>query len=123
MCRLNKIVMIGLINTLRNFLRNLDLLFVFILILISLWLDCRLSSCFITMGKSSFLRLIIKNKGFKVDIIPKVVDNSKLNNFQYVDSGIKLGDLIDSTDLNAYRKDSFVWIDKQLTSLLEKYQL
>lgn len=58
-------------------------------------------------------------KGFKVSILPKVVDNKLLSDFEYIDSGIKLIDLIEnSIDLINYRKDSFEWIYKQYMDLV-----
>ncbi len=65
-----------------------------------------------------------KEKGFNVSILPKIVDNSYLTNFEYFDSGIRLKDLVDnSIDLINYRKGSFEWIYKQYQELIVKYEL
>jgi hypothetical protein len=52
----------------------------------------------------------LERKGVKVSFIPKVVDNEKLNAFQYIDSGVVIDDLIQSIDLINYRKNEFEWI-------------
>ena len=63
-------------------------------------------------------------KGFKVSIQPKVVDNEILKDFEYVDSGIKLNDLIDnSLNLINYQKEEFEWIYKKYQGLIQKYNL
>lgn len=65
-----------------------------------------------------------EEKGFKVLIAPKIVDNVLLSGFEFVDSGIKLNDLLEkSIDLHNYRKDSFLWIHKQYQELIDKYRL
>lgn len=65
-----------------------------------------------------------KNKGFKVSILPKIVDSELLGNYEYVDSGVKLSDLIENSfDLISYRKEPFDWIYKQYIELLQKYDL
>src|SRR5690606_7222639 len=65
-----------------------------------------------------------KNKGFKVSILPKIVDSELLGNYEYVDSGVKLSDLIENSfDLISYRKEPFDWIYKRYIELLQKYDL
>ncbi|GAB1856142.1 hypothetical protein MHTCC0001_09770 [Flavobacteriaceae bacterium MHTCC 0001] len=65
-----------------------------------------------------------KSKGFKVSILPKIVNSELLSKYEYVDGGVKLSDLIEnSLDLINYRKEPFDWIYKQYIELLEKYNL
>ncbi|KFF11149.1 hypothetical protein [Flavobacterium hydatis] len=63
-------------------------------------------------------------KGFQVLIAPKVTDNSLMKAFEYVDSGVKLNDLLDkSIDLHSYRKHSFEYIYQQYQELITKHKL
>lgn len=49
-----------------------------------------------------------RNKGNKVYILPKVIDNELLDSYGYLDSGLKLTDLIDnSVDLVNYQSKEF----------------
>ncbi|NAS30584.1 hypothetical protein GTQ40_06350 [Flavobacteriaceae bacterium R38] len=65
-----------------------------------------------------------KNKGFKVSILPKIVNSELLSNYEYVDGGVKLSDLIEnSLDLINYRKKPFDWIYKQYIELLQEHDL
>lgn len=79
------------------------------------------------LGSISSMFYHLKNhikKGYKVSIFPKVVDNTILKNFEYVDSGLKLQDVIDkSTRLIHYQKDVFKWIYKQYIELVDKYDI
>jgi len=66
----------------------------------------------------------LKERGFKVDILPKIADTSLINDFEYIDSGIKLQDLLnDSIDLINYRKEKFSEIYKEYIRLIEKHNL
>lgn len=66
----------------------------------------------------------LKNRGFQVDILPKIAETSLMSDFEYLDSGIKLQDLIDnSIDLINYREKSFSWIYQEYQRLLEKHKL
>lgn len=66
----------------------------------------------------------LKERGFKVDILPKIADTSLINDFEYLDSGIKLQDLLnDSIDLINYRKEKFSEIYKEYIRLIEKHNL
>ncbi|RKR08896.1 hypothetical protein C8C83_0491 [Flavobacterium sp. 90] len=66
----------------------------------------------------------LKERGFKVDILPKIADTSLINDFEYIDSGIKLQDLLnDSIDLINYRKEKFSEIYKEHIRLIEKHNL
>jgi hypothetical protein len=63
----------------------------------------------------------LREKGIKVNIIPKVVDNDKLTAFQYVDSGMTIDQIIsDSTDLINYEKGEFVHIKKTFDEILHE---
>ena len=65
-----------------------------------------------------------KERGYRVSIIPKVVDNKLLDDFEYVDSNVKLSNLIEnSIDLINYRKNSFEWIFRKYAELMRKYKL
>lgn len=80
-------------------------------------------------GLSSTGSLIYKlknhiEKGYKVSILPKVINNKLLHDYGYYDSNIKLTDLLDnSIDLINYKKGSFKWIYKQYQELLQKYMI
>lgn len=66
----------------------------------------------------------LKERGFKVDILPKIADTSLINDFEYIDSGIKLQDLLnDSIDLINFRKEKFSEIYKEYIRLIEKHNL
>lgn len=79
------------------------------------------------LGNTSSMLFHFKNhkkKGFKVSILPKIVDSELLANYEYVDSGVKLSDLIENSfDLINYRKEPFDWIYKKYIELLHKYDL
>ncbi|MCL6220418.1 hypothetical protein [Zunongwangia pacifica] len=65
-----------------------------------------------------------REKGYEVSLLPKIVENKLLSDYEFVDSGIKLTDLTEnSIDLINYRKESFKWIYKQYNELLSKYEL
>lgn len=65
-----------------------------------------------------------KNKGFNVSIVPKIVDNNLLNNFEYIDGGVNLNILLEnSTDLILYRKNEFKWIYSQYQKLIKELHL
>ena len=65
-----------------------------------------------------------KSQGYKVSVIPLVVENELLNGFQFFDSQITLTTLLDDNiDLILYRKNQFEWIYhnyKQLENEFEK---
>lgn len=66
----------------------------------------------------------LKERGFQVEILPKIVRTSLMSDFEYLDSGIKLQDLLDSSiDLINYRKESFSWIYQEYQRLVEKHKL
>lgn len=66
----------------------------------------------------------LKYSGFQVDILPKITDNSLMSDFEYLDSGIKLQDLLDnSIDLINYRNESFSWIYQEYQRQLKKHKL
>lgn len=63
-------------------------------------------------------------KGYKVSVVPKVIPNKFLRDFQYFDSGLKINNLLEnSIDLINYRKGSFIWIYKKYQELMDEYQL
>lgn len=63
-------------------------------------------------------------KGYKVSILPKVVENKLLYDYEYCDSNIKLSDLLEnSIDLINYQKDVFKWIYQQYQELLQKHNI
>lgn len=65
-----------------------------------------------------------KDKGFAVSIRPMIVNNELLNGFEYVDSGVKLTDLLDNPiELMNYQKGPFKWIYNQYAELIEKYDV
>lgn len=65
-----------------------------------------------------------KNKGYTVSIRPLIIENDLLNGFEYVDSGVKLMDLLDDPiELIHYQKGPFKWIYKQYVELIEKHNL
>ncbi|MGB3468645.1 MAG: hypothetical protein WBA74_25395 [Cyclobacteriaceae bacterium] len=88
------------------------------------------SGCFALQGSGGGLsntRLLMyylqlhREKGFKVYVVPKVVDNQLLDSFEYTDSGTTLSDILhNSTDLINYQKNQFKWIYKQYLYLIEK---
>lgn len=79
------------------------------------------------LGNTSSLIYYLRKhieKGYKVSILPKVVDNKLLFDYEYCDSNIKLSDLLEnSIDLINYQKDSFKWIYKQYQELLQKHKI
>jgi hypothetical protein len=91
------------------------------------FVDFALEGCGGGLNNTSLILKNLKNlrkKGFKVSVLPKVIDNELLNNFEFVDSGTKLIDLVEnSTDLINYRNDAFEWIFKQYSELILKYGL
>jgi len=63
----------------------------------------------------------LSRKGIQVNIIPKVVANDLIHEFEYADSGVTLSDLIEkSIDLVNYRKGSFEWIYKQYNEIMNE---
>lgn len=65
-----------------------------------------------------------KNKGYNVAILPKVIESTYLDDFQYLDSNVKLETLLEnSIDLINYRKGKLDWIFKEYIRLLNKYSL
>jgi len=65
-----------------------------------------------------------REKGYEISLLPKIVENKLLNDYEFVDSGIKLTDLTEnSIDLINYRKEAFECIYKQYNELLSKYGL
>ena len=79
------------------------------------------------LGKTETLFHFLKlhfDKGFKVSVIPKVVNSQILNDFQYFDSGLKYQDLVDSSiDLVNYRKGSLEYVFRQYSKLIKTYEL
>lgn len=66
----------------------------------------------------------LREKGIKVNIIPKVIDNEVISGFQYFDSGINLEYLLEkSIDLINYRKGSFLNIYKQINEITTEASL
>lgn len=66
----------------------------------------------------------LKDKGFQVDILPKIAETSLMSDFEYLDSRIKLQDLLDnSIDLINYRNESFSWIYQEYQRLIKKHKL
>ncbi|WP_293688948.1 MULTISPECIES: hypothetical protein [unclassified Spirosoma] len=64
----------------------------------------------------------LKNKGYKVYITSRVIDNELLKAYQYIDSNIKLKDLLEnSIKLVNYRKNEFIYIHKKFNELATKY--
>jgi len=65
-----------------------------------------------------------KDKGYQIHMRPLIVDNELLRNFEFIDSGTKLSDLINnSTDLDLYSKESFKWIHNQYRVMVLKHDL
>lgn len=65
-----------------------------------------------------------KNEGYNVTILPKIIESTYLDDFQYLDSNVKFDTLLEnSIDLINYRKGEFVWIFKEYIRLLNKYSL
>lgn len=65
-----------------------------------------------------------KKKGYNVNIIPLIIENELLSNFEFVDSGVTLSNLLEnSIPLINYRKDSFNWIYNQYNKLIDEYEL
>jgi hypothetical protein len=65
-----------------------------------------------------------REKGYEVSLLPKIVENELLSNYEFVDSGIKLTDLTEnSISLINYRKEAFEWIYKQYNELVVEYGL
>lgn len=65
-----------------------------------------------------------KKKNYKVNIIPLVIENELLSDFEFVDSGVTLSNLLEnSIPLINYRKDSFDWIYNQYNKLIDEYEL
>ncbi|MFS4494707.1 hypothetical protein [Maribacter sp. 2308TA10-17] len=65
-------------------------------------------------------------RGYKVSVVPKLVDSEILSNFQFADSGLRLMDLIEhpkTIDLANYRKDQFAEIHETYVELTEDYGL
>ncbi len=66
----------------------------------------------------------LQERGYKVHLVPKVVDTNLLRSFEYTDSGTTLENLLkNSIDLINYRKGKFEWIHKQYQQLVDKYKL
>lgn len=86
-----------------------------------------LEGCGGGLGNTSSLIYNLKKhieKGYKVSILPKVVDNKLLYDYEYCDSNINLSDLLEnSIDLINYRKDAFKWIYKQYQEILQKHKI
>lgn len=86
-----------------------------------------LEGCGGGLGNTSSLIYNLKKhieKGYKVSILPKVIDNKLLYDYEYCDSNINLSDLLEnSIDLINYRKDAFKWIYKQYQELLQKHKI
>jgi hypothetical protein len=65
-----------------------------------------------------------KQKGYNVNMLPMVIESELLENFEYVDSGVTLSNLLENAiPLINYRKDSFEWIYKQYNELVDEYEL
>jgi hypothetical protein len=65
----------------------------------------------------------LSEKGIKVNIIPRVVDAELLQQFEYLDSGVKLSDLIEnSIDLINYKHGKFEWIYKNFRKIVAKWE-
>jgi hypothetical protein len=63
-----------------------------------------------------------KEKGFSVQVLPFVIDESCLHDFEYADSGIGLTELkVEATQLSLYRKREFVYIHDKLERLKIEY--
>lgn len=69
-------------------------------------------------------RLIrLSEKGIKVNLIPRVIDAELLDKFEYLDSGLKLSDLIEnSIDLINYKDGKFKWIYKNYIEIVKKWE-
>ena len=64
------------------------------------------------------------NKGYNVTILPKVIESTYLDDFQYLDSNVKIETLLEnSIDLINYRKGKLDWIFKEYIRLSNKYSL
>jgi hypothetical protein len=65
-----------------------------------------------------------KEKGFSVQVLPFVIDESCLHDFEYADSGIGLAELkAEATQLSLYRKREFIYIHDKLESLMIEYKI
>ena len=74
-------------------------------------------------GKRIYLEKHI-NKGYNVTILPKVIESTYLDDFQYLDSNVKIETLLEnSIDLINYRKGKLDWIFKEYIRLSNKYSL
>ncbi|MFV0581176.1 MAG: hypothetical protein ACK5N4_03945 [Parabacteroides gordonii] len=66
----------------------------------------------------------LEKRGYLVNYVPRLINNELLHSFQFVDTTIKLQDLItESVDLILYREDKFKYIFKQYEEILSSYKL
>lgn len=66
----------------------------------------------------------LQSKGYKVSVIPKIIDNELLEAYSYIDSNVKLEDLIrESNKLIECRKNEFISIQEKFEELATKHKI